>query len=119
MANKYFAKRIKTNYGAFDSMGEYRLFIELNARKKAESESERVTEIERQVTYQLKVNDVLIGRYIADFRVTFADGRVEVYDFKNPYLVTGKGKNTPAGQIFNYKRKLMKAIYNVDILVRQ
>lgn len=118
MPNKYFAKKVRTDYGTFDSLGEYRYWIQLNALRKATDPEQRVELIERQVTYPLTVNGILVGKYIADFRVTYADGRVEVLDFKNPY-VTGKGKSTPLGQIFNYKRKLMLAIHGIDVKVKQ
>lgn len=104
--------------GRFDSMGEYRYWIKLNALRKSEKEQDRVIDIERQVVYPITVNGTKIGRYIADFRVTYADGRVEVIDFKNPYII-GKGKTTGTGQLFNYKRKLVKALYNIDIIVIQ
>jgi hypothetical protein len=48
--------------------------------------------------------------------VTYCDGRTEVQDVKNPYLATGKGRSTPAGQIFQIKRKLMAAIHGIDII---
>jgi hypothetical protein len=107
--NKYKAKRINTAEGIFDSIGEYKHYQRLLLDKS-------ITGLQRQVTYKLIVNDLLIGRYIADFVVTYADGRVEVQDFKNPYLM-GKGKSTPAGAMFQYKKKLMKAIYNIDIKI--
>lgn len=116
MPNKYFNKRVRTDVGVFDSMGEYRYWIKLNALRKSEDPVNRVTNIERQVIYPITVNGNKIGRYIADFRVTYADGRVEVVDFKNPYIM-GKGKTTGTGQLFNYKRKLIKALYNIDIIV--
>ena len=107
--NKYKAKRINTADGIFDSIGEYKYYQSLLIDK-------NVTKVQRQVTYKLIVNDLLIGRYIADFVITYADGKTEVQDFKNPYLI-GKGKSTPAGAIFQYKKKLMKAIHNIDIKI--
>lgn len=116
MPNKFFAKKVRTDYGTFDSMAEYRYWIKLNELRKAINPSDRVTDIERQVTYPINVNGYKIGRYIADFRVTYADGRTEVVDIKNPYLM-GKGRASGTAQLFNYKRKLVKALYNIDIIV--
>lgn len=105
--NKYKAKRINTADGIFDSIGEYKHYQSLLLQ------GGWIT-LERQVTYKFIVNDILIGKYIADFVITYADGTIEVQDFKNPYLL-GKGKSTPAGAIFQYKKKLMKALHNIDI----
>lgn len=107
--NKYKAKRINTADGIFDSIGEYKHYQSLLIDK-------NITMVQRQVTYKLIVNDLLIGRYIADFVITYADGSTEIQDFKNPYLL-GKGKSTPAGAMFQYKKKLMKALYNIDIKI--
>lgn len=115
--NKYGAKKINNEYGTFDSMGEYRLWLQLSQLRKAEDPTERVVELERQVIYPLIVDGVTITRYIADFRVTYADGRVEVIDFKNPYLKDGKGKSTPPAQLFNMKVKLMKALHGIDVKI--
>ena len=114
--NKYNARRINTVDGIFDSIGEYKQWQLLLLAKNEQDESKRVTNLERQVTFKFIVNNILIGKYIADFVVTYADGTVEVQDFKNPYLI-GKGKSTPAGAIFQYKKKLMKAIHNIDIKI--
>jgi len=115
--NKYGAKKVNNEYGTFDSMGEYRLWLKLSQLRKAEEPTERVVDLERQVIYPLIVNGVTITRYIADFRVTYADGRVEVIDFKNPYLKDGKGKSTPPAQLFNMKVKLMKALHGIDVII--
>lgn len=106
MQNKYFAKRVITNDGKFDSIAEYNHWLYLKTLP---------VKIERQVTFKFIVNGVLIGRYIADFVIHFEDGRKEVHDVKNPYLI-GKGKSTPTGQMFNYKKKLLKALHNIELI---
>lgn len=116
-ANKYNAKKIHTSAGTFDSTGEYEYYKKLQLLKNASNPSERVELIERQITFSFVVNGIVIGNYRSDFYITYADGHKEVHDFKNPYLVFGKGKATPAGQIFNYKKKLMKALHNIEIKV--
>jgi len=115
--NKYGAKKVNNIYGTFDSMGEYRTWLQLSQLRKAEDPAERVVDLERQVIYPLIVNGVTITKYIADFRVTYADGRVEVIDFKNPYLKDGRGKSTPPAQLFNMKVKLMKALHGIDVKI--
>jgi len=117
MANKYNAKRVRTSAGTFDSIGEYNHYKKLLLLKNATDPKDRVTQIERQITYSFSINGIYLGQYRSDFVVTFADGRTEVHDFKNPYLTDGKGKSTPAGQLFNYKKKLMKALHGIDLIV--
>ena len=115
--NKFYAKKIITSEGKFDSIGEYKYYQQLLLLKKAIELKDRIVAIERQVNFTFVVNDVTIGRYIADFVITFGDGRTEVHDFKNPYVVKGKGKSSPIGQIFAYKKKLMKALFGIDLVV--
>jgi hypothetical protein len=114
--NKYRAKRINTPDGIFDSIGEYKHWQSLKAISCDISNDCRPTQIERQVVYRFIVNGILIGKYVADFVLTYSDGMIEVQDFKNPYLL-GKGKSTPAGAMFQYKRKLMKALHNIEIKI--
>ena len=62
-----------------------------------------ISELERQVTYPLAVNDILICKYVADFR--YVENRVVVVE-------DSKGVRTPE---YRLKRKLMKAIHGIDI----
>ena len=61
---------------------------------------------ERQTRHDIKVNGVLICRYLSDFVVTYTDGKKEVIDVK--------GKETPE---FKLKKKLMKAVHGIDIVI--
>lgn len=117
MVNKYKAKKVITNYGKFDSEGEYKYYLQLLSLKNAVNDAERVIEIERQIIYPFIINGMTIGKYIADYVVVYADGKKEVIDFKNPYIITGKGKSSPIAQLFKYKCKLMKALYNIDVKI--
>lgn len=114
--NKYNAKRINTSDGIFDSVGEYKYWLELNELKNDITIELRPVKIQRQIPFKFIVNGILICKYVADFVITYNDNSIEVHDFKNPYLL-GKGKSTPAGAIFQYKKKLMKALYNIDIKI--
>lgn len=77
----------------------------LDALRLAAKESERVVNVEFQYRMPLIVNDVKIGDYYADFRVHYADGRIEIQDTK--------GVQT---DVYKLKKKLVKAIYGVDIV---
>jgi hypothetical protein len=117
MANKYKAKKVITNYGKFDSEGEYKYYLKLLALKNAVNEDEKVIEVERQIIYPFIINGMMIGKYIADYVVTYGSGKKEVIDFKNPYIITGKGKSSPIAQLFKYKCKMMKALYDIDVKI--
>lgn len=63
-----------------------------------------ITDFIIQQTFHLEVNGFHICRYIADFVITWADGRVTVEDTK--------GVETPE---FKIKKKLMLAIHGIEI----
>jgi hypothetical protein len=103
--NKYSAVRTLYNGEWYDSKKEARYAAQLELLKHAMYAKDRVVKVERQPVYELvqKPNRMT---YRADFRVTYADGRVEVVDVK--------GVKTP---VFKLKLKLMKALYP-DIVIR-
>jgi len=59
-----------------------------------------------QVRYNLTVNGLMVCAYIADFVVEYPDGREVIYD--------SKGVLT---DVFNIKRKLMRAVHNLEIVL--
>lgn len=102
--NKY--RAIKTIYNGeqYDSKAEARYAAFLDLMKKAKGDS-RVTKIERQVAYPINVTGKHICKYLADFRVTFANKEVKVYDVK--------GVATPE---YRLKKKLVEAVYGIEII---
>lgn len=82
---------LKTEYGGYVYMSkkEANYAMELDFRRKASKESERVISFERQVPFILQesftdstgVKHQKIT-YICDFVVTYGDGKVEVIDVK-------------------------------------
>lgn len=97
--NKYKNVKVEVDGFKFDSKAEAKYYGILKMRKLAGELT-----FERQVSYDLAVNGISVGKYIADFVLQFSD-RKEVIDVK--------GMKTP---IYNLKKKLMKAIYNLDII---
>lgn len=73
-----------------------------------------VVSIARQISYSFIVNGYKIGKYVADFLVIYKDGHTEVHEVKNAYLLKA-GAGTPAGALYKYKLKLMKALHGVDV----
>jgi len=110
--NKYrVADKTKRTIGdkVYASKKEKDFALKLNLLKSAKNIQERVETIEEQVTYKLVVNEVLICSYRLDFKVTYADGSVKFIDCKGY-------KKGVAYTMFQYKQRLMKALWNIDVL---
>ena len=93
---KYKARRKEYNGIIYDSSFEAKYAFELDWRKKIND----IKDWERQITFELKVNDVLICKYIIDFLIIHNGGKKE-------YIET-KGFETKDWKI---KRKLFQALY--------
>jgi len=109
MRNKFNAIKVKTEHGTFDSKKEYAYFKRLMIQKKAVNTSDRVTDIQTQVRYNIDVEGKRICFYKLDFKVRYADGRVEHVDVKGL-------KKGAAYQVFRIKKKLVEAIYDISII---
>lgn len=101
--NKYNAQKTMYNGVMYDSKWESRVAYKLDMLRKAEGK-DRVTDIERQVHFSFDHNGVHICKYVCDFKVTFADGRIEYWD--------AKGVEMREGRI---KMKLMEAYYGIKV----
>ena len=103
-ANKYFAKKTVAMGLKFDSRWEAERWGQLKAMERAGI----VTQLERQIKYELSVNDVKICDYIADFRYLLE----EENGLSKLIVEDAKGVLTSE---FKLKKKLMKAVHNIDI----
>ncbi len=102
--NKYFAKKTVAMGLKFDSRWEAERWGQLKAMERAGI----VTQLERQVKYELSINDVKICDYIADFRYLLE----EENGLSKLVVEDAKGILTPE---FKLKKKMMKAIHGIDI----
>ena len=102
--NKYFAKKTVAMGLRFDSKWEAERWGQLKSMERAGI----VTQLERQIRYDLTINDVKICSYIADFRYLLEE---ENGLFKL-IVEDAKGILTPE---FKLKKKLMKAIHNIEL----
>jgi len=116
--NKYNAKKTVVDGITFDSKKEAKRYQELKLLERAGE----IDNLELQPVYQLTVASMnsdqfsTVGKYIADFRYSKMD-----YGIKYPGLdrciikvvEDVKGVKTP---LYRLKKKLMKAIYGIDIL---
>jgi hypothetical protein len=64
---------------------------------------------ERQISYKLVVNGVLITTYILDFRVFFTDGTIQYQDVK------GRHEGVPY-DLFTAKKNLMYALFSIVVI---
>jgi len=99
--NKYLNVKTIVDGRKFDSKLEAKIYNSLKLLKQAGE----VDHFECQVPFQISVEGKKICVYKADFVVTFATGKTEVWD--------AKGVKTP---IYNLKKKLLKATHGIDIV---
>lgn len=99
--SKYGNKKITIDGIKFDSIGEGNRYTTLKLLER----NGAISDLKMQQSYRLEINKVLIARYIADFTYN-ENGKFIVEDFKG--VETG---------IFKLKKKLMKALYGIDIRI--
>lgn len=106
--NKFRSQITEYNGFKYHSKKEAGYAKNLDMMKSSVDPKYRVTKWERQVKFKIETCGVHICDYILDFKVSYADGRQEYVDVKGL-------KKGDAYQIFVLKKKLVKAIYNIDI----
>lgn len=100
-SNKYHARKMVVDGEKFDSIHEASIYHDLALLQR----QGLLRNLERQITYRLEINGLLICKYIADFRcIRIATEEVEIVD--------AKGVRTP---VYRLKKKLMKAIHGIEI----
>lgn len=70
--------------------------------------SGEVKEVEYQPKFPIVINDKKVADYIADFRVIYSDGHVEIEDVKGL-------KKGAAYSLFKLKKKIVEAMYSIEI----
>ena len=105
--NKFHAKKTIYNGQLFDSKKEANYCRQLDLLKNATG-NDKVLRYERQVRFDIICNNKKIGFYKLDFKV-FYKNRVEYIDVKGL-------KKGSAYQLFRLKKKLVEALYNIEIL---
>jgi len=100
-------RNVQTEYKGlkFMSKKEAEYAMQLDYMRKATSPRDRVVEWVPQMPFQVILNEKKICKYIADFKVTYADGRVEIVDVK--------GVRT---DVYRLKKKLVEAQYGITIV---
>lgn len=98
---------LKTEYNGYVYMSkkEADYAQELDYNRKERRIGKRVVSFTRQVPFQITVNGKKICKYLADFKVLYADGHEEIIDVK--------GVRT---QMYSLKKKLVEAQYGITII---
>lgn len=112
-APKYKNKRVEDYFAPpwgvqkFDSKAELARFRDLLMRERAGE----ITDLKRQAKYQFIVNGVVIGSAIFDFEWVERHRKVcaDVKGYQN--------KADPVTRLFEYKCRLLLAIYNINVVV--
>jgi hypothetical protein len=99
--SKYHNKRVQYDGRWFDSKKECDVYKKFALALKGGS----IKALECQKRYEIIVEGMPVCTYVADFVVTWPDGKVEVFD--------AKGFKTKE---YLLKRKLMKAVYDINIV---
>ena len=108
MRNKYNTspKDQRTHEGiVFDSKLEMNYYKRLLLLKNATMKELKVVDIKMQYVFQLSVNEKKVCKYVCDFVVTYADGRIEYIDVK--------GFKTA---IYRLKKKFVEAQFGIEII---
>lgn len=101
MLHKYGNRKTEVDGLTFDSNLEAKTWQKLRLLEKAEI----ISELKRQVRFDLSVNDLKVCTYVADFTY-IENGKLVVFDAKGMILPE-----------FRLKAKLFKAIYGFDIML--
>ncbi len=97
---KYGNKKTVADGIVFDSGKEARRWQELRI-------APGIGDLERQVRYDICINNVHVCSYVADFVYTTGDGKRVVEDVKS--------EATRKLPVFRLKKKLMKAVLGIEI----
>jgi hypothetical protein len=106
--NKYRNQKVEVDGITFHSRKEANFYSDLLIKKNAKL----ITDFERQVKYDIRVNDIHIAKYFLDFKVINLDRSINYYDVKGKDKVSGKWITT---DVFALKKKLVEAIYGIKI----
>ena len=106
--NKYRNNKVEVDGITFHSQKEAKFYSDLVIKKKANL----IADFERQVQYDIRVNNIHIAKYFLDFKVINLDGSINYYDVKGKDKISGKWITT---DVFALKKKLVEAIYGIKI----
>ncbi|MEK9907693.1 MAG: DUF1064 domain-containing protein [Aquiluna sp.] len=107
--SKYNNKKVVIDGITFDSRKEGNHYNTLKTLEK----SGKISNLQTHVTYRFIYNNVKIGSYVADFTYIDEDNNFRVEDVKGWDKKKQKFITTA---MYNIKKKMMKAFYNIDVV---
>jgi hypothetical protein len=102
---KYFNEKVQFEGQEFDSKKEFRRWCELRTKMK----KGHILMLERQVRYRFEVNGENLGFYDLDLK--YWDVKTQAFVHEDV-----KSKATRKLQVYRKKKKLMKALYQIEII---
>lgn len=106
--HKYNAKPKVYNGKKYPSTKEANFRRDLDIAANADDPNLRPVEIKEQVIYVLSIDGILICRYILDFWIRYASGRLRFVDVKGQ-------KKGVVYQFFKTKKALMKICHGIEV----
>lgn len=106
--NKFGAEKTYYRGEAYDSKKEAQFHARLDLQRGISEPSQKVVGVARQVPYKIVINGILVCTYYLDFLITYADNRRRYVDIKGL-------KKGAAYQIFRLKKKMVEAMYGIEI----
>lgn len=107
--NKYGAKKTEFNGHMFDSKHEAKVAEDIHYMMLDKSDSNPIVDVVyHPPRFDMIVNGIKITHYTADFKVTYKDGREEIWD--------AKSEPTKKKGDYVMRKKLLKALYDIDII---
>ncbi len=107
--HKYNAKPTEYKGETYRSKKEASFARELDMLKKCKDKKFRVKNWEREVRYDIFIGEKYIAHYKLDFKVEYENGKTKYFDVKGY-------KKGCAYSMFRLKKKLVEAIYRIEIL---
>jgi len=104
--SKYGNQKVIIDGHTFASKKEGQRYRELKLMEHAKI----ISDLQIQVAFHLVVNDVKLGKYIADFVYDRDDEKV-IEDVKG-----WRDKSSPVYRLFKLKAKLVEAIYGIEVI---
>lgn len=95
------------NGKVYHSKSEARYAVFLDNERNNPDPDKKVVDIETQVVFPIVINSIEICKYLADFRVTYASGRIRVVDVKSTFTIKDP--------VYRIKKKAVEALYGIEI----
>ena len=108
--SKFGNRKVEIDGFKFDSQKEANFYCKLKILK----DSGEIADFDKQVKFDIRVNNIHIANYFLDFLVKKNDGTIDYIDIKGQDRYSKKFIKT---DVFQLKKKLVEAIYGIEIKI--